>query len=318
MNSHLPLRRGVGLALLLLVAVVFGANHVAARLAFDHGLSVPTAIAIRSAGTALAVLALLLALGVRIALPGITLRRAIAIGAILSVQSYCLYSSVARIPAALALLVFNVHPMLLTLLSWGIGGTRPSGRSLVVMPIALIGLALALDVAGVAGAAEAAGAEAAGAAVGVTGAGGAGRWAGIGTGVAYAFAAAIAFATAMLLSARWLTGVDGRLRSCLTMATVAVVAVVAGTATNTLALPVDRDAWIGLALLTLFYGTAITSLFMLLPRLKSPSDIAALNFEPIAVLLGAWILLGQTLAPSQIAGALIVVGSIVILGTGKR
>ena len=327
MNSHLPLRRGVGLALLLLVAVVFGANHVAARLAFDHGLSVPTAVAIRSAGTALAVLALLLALGVRIALPGITLRRAIAIGAILSVQSYCLYSSVARIPAALALLVFNVHPMLLTLLSWGTGGTRPSRRSLVVMPIALIGLALALDVAGltgltgmggVAGAAGTGAAGAAGAAAGAADAGGGGRWAGIGTGVAYAFAAAIAFATAMLLSARWLTGVDGRLRSCLTMATVAVVAVAAGAVTNTLALPVDRDAWIGLALLTVFYGTAITSLFVLLPRLKSASDIAALNFEPIAVLLGAWILLGQTLTPSQIAGALIVVGSIVVLGTDKR
>jgi drug/metabolite transporter (DMT)-like permease len=102
------------------------------------------------------------------------------------------------------------------------------------------------------------------------------------------------------------------------MATVAVVALVAGAATHTLALPADREAWIGLALLTLFYGTAITSLFVLLPRLRSASDIAALNFEPIAVLLGAWILLGQGLAPLQIAGGLIVVGSIVALGVGRR
>ena len=102
------------------------------------------------------------------------------------------------------------------------------------------------------------------------------------------------------------------------MAAVAVLAFAAGAATNTLALPVDHEAWIGLALLTLFYGTAITSLFVLLPRLKSASDIAALNFEPIAVLLGAWILLGQSLKPSQIAGALIVIGSIVALGIGKR
>ena len=304
MNPHLPLGRGIGLALLLLIAVIFGANHVAARLAFDHGLSVTTAVAVRSAGTALAVFGLLVALGVRIALPRITLRRAVVIGAILSIQSYCLYSSIARIPAALALLVFNVHPMLLTLMSWASGGSRPLTPSLVVMPIALIGLALALDVAGIAGVA------------GVSRVGG--SWTEIGAGVAYAFAAAIAFATAMLLSARWLNGVDGRLRTCLTMATVAVVALAAGAVTDTLALPTDRDAWIGLALLTAFYGTAITSLFMLLPKLKSASDIAALNFEPIAVLLGAWILLGQTLTPTQIAGALIVVGSIVLLGIGKR
>jgi len=73
-----------------------------------------------------------------------------------------------------------------------------------------------------------------------------------------------------------------------------------------------------LNLLTLLYGTATTALFMLLPRLGSASDIAALNFESIAALLFAWILLGQTLAPLQIAGMLIVVASIVTLGSGKR
>lgn len=57
---------------------------------------------------------------------------------------------------------------------------------------------------------------------------------------------------------------------------------------------------------------------MLLPRLGSITDMAALNFEPIAVLFVAWVLLGQSLAPLQIAGALIVVGSIVALGSGKR
>lgn len=99
--------------------------------------------------------------------------------------------------------------MLLTMLSWATGCPRPQLRSLVVMPIALIGLALALDVAGAAGAGGASDLR--------------GRWAEIGAGIA----------------------------------------------TNTLALPVDRDARIGLALLTVFYGIAITSLFVLLPKLKS-------------------------------------------------
>ena len=122
----------------------------------------------------------------------------------------------------------------------------------------------------------------------------------------------------MFLSARWLKGVDGRLRSCLTMATVAVLALAAGAATGTLAMPADATAWTGLALLTLFYGIAITSLFMLVPRLASASDMAALNFEPIAVIGIAWITIGQALGPLQIVGALIVVASIVVLGSGKR
>ena len=167
------------------------------------------------------------------------------------------------------------------------------------MPVALFGLALALDLQGQSG-------------------GWSGRWTEIGAGVGYALVAAVSFAAAMLLSARWLQGVDGRLRSCLTMATVAVLAFASGAASGTLAMPADASAWIGLALLTLFYGTAITSLFMLRPRLGAPSDIAALNFEPIAVLLVAWMLLDQRLAPMQIAGALIVVAAILALGSGKR
>jgi len=292
------LARWLGISLLLVLAVVFGCNHIAARLAFDHGLSITSAVAARSGITALAVLMLLLALRVPLTLPRATWKRGLAIGVILSVQSYCLYSAVARIPAALALLIFNLHPMMLTLMSWAAGGQRPDRRALGAMPVALFGLTLVLDLQGSASLA--------------------GRWSEIGAGAGFAFAAALSFASAMFLSARWLKGIDGRLRSCLTMATVAVLALAAGAATGSLALPADAQAWTGLALLTLFYGTAITSLFMLVPRLASASDMAALNFEPIAVIGIAWITIGQALTPLQIAGALIVVASIVALGTGKR
>ena len=293
-----PLPRWLGIALMLIIAVAFGANHVAARFAFDHGVNVTSAVAARSAVTALAVLPLLFAFRVPLALSPATLKRAFAIGVVLAVQSYCLYSAVARIPAALSLLVFNTHPMMLTLLSWAAGTERPAPRALGAMPVALFGLALALDLQGSGSLA--------------------GRWTEIGAGVGFALAAAVSFASAMFLSARWLKGVDGRLRSCLTMGTIAVLALATGGLTGTLALPANSLAWLGLVLLTVFYGSAITALFMLLPRLEAASDIAALNFEPIAVLIVAWMLLDQAVAPLQIAGALIVVGSIVALGSGRR
>ncbi|MEI6304305.1 MAG: EamA/RhaT family transporter, partial [Betaproteobacteria bacterium] len=109
-----PLSRWFGIILMLVIAAVMGANHIAARIAFDHGVNVTTAVTIRSGVTALAVLALLLASGVRVWVPALTLRRAVGIGVLVAVQSYCLYSSVARIPVVLALLVFNIYPMLLT------------------------------------------------------------------------------------------------------------------------------------------------------------------------------------------------------------
>jgi len=126
--------------LLLVIATVFGSNHVAARLAFEHGANVTTAVAFRSTGTALFVLALLAWSGISLRVERATLARAIVIGLFLALQSYCLYSAVARIPVALALLAFQTFPMLLSLISWAAGGERPSRRVRLAMPVALIGL----------------------------------------------------------------------------------------------------------------------------------------------------------------------------------
>ncbi len=45
-----------GFAILLLIALMMGANHVAARLAFNHGVDVLTAVIFRSGITSLVVL----------------------------------------------------------------------------------------------------------------------------------------------------------------------------------------------------------------------------------------------------------------------
>jgi drug/metabolite transporter (DMT)-like permease len=294
------LPRGLSVVLLLAVAVSFGANHVAARVAFDHGASVATAVVLRSIGTALAVLGALLALRAPLALPVPTLGRVLVIGLVIAVQSYCLYSSVARLPVALALLTFNSYPILYTLLAWATRlEPRPPRAALLAMPVALFGLALALDVLGSVERLSA-------------------RWAEIGAGAAFAIAASISFALVLYLSARWMKGVDGRLRSCYSMASCGAAALAAASATGTLALPADATGWLGLALLTLFYGSSITALFVLQPRMRSASDVSVLNFEPVAVLFLGWAILGQALSPTQLAGALIVIGCIVAIGTAKR
>ncbi len=294
-----PFPRWLSVAILMTIATTFGSNHIAARFAFDHGVNVTTAVAGRSIGAALFVLVLLIASRVPLALPAATRWRAVAIGVLIAVQSYCLYSAVARIPVALALLAFNTFPMMFSLLSWANGSERPSRRALIAMPVALFGLALALDVVGRSG-------------------GIAGRWAEIGAGVGFAIGAAVSFAAALFLTSRWLKDVDGRLRTFFTMSTVAVLLLAAGAFAGTLALPDNPGGWLGLGLLTLFYGTAFTALFVLLPRLDALNNSAALNFEPIAVLFLAWPILGQSVAPLQLAGAVIVVGAVVALGSAKH
>jgi drug/metabolite transporter (DMT)-like permease len=294
-----PLPRWLGVAFLLAIAITFGSNHIAARVAFDHGTSVATAVAFRAAGTALALAAVLGALRIPLGLTPATLGRTAAIGILIAIQSYCLYSSVARIPAALALLAFNTFPMLYALLSAAAGMERLSRRALLAMPAALFGLALALDVVGGADKLSA-------------------RWAEIGAGASFSLAASLCFAAVLFVSARWLHGVDGRVRSGVINAVVALVVLGVGASAGQLALPADGTGWTGLLLLTLLYGSGITALFMLHPRLASASDVVALNFEPIAVLFLGWAILGQALAPRQIVGAVVVIGAIIALGTAKR
>jgi drug/metabolite transporter (DMT)-like permease len=288
---------------LLAIAATFGANHVAARLAFDHGVNVSTAVAVRSLGTALFVLALLRLSRVSLRIPGPTLRRGLLIGVLIAVQSYCLYSAVARIPVALALLAFNTFPIMLGLVSWLAGGERPARRTLVAMPVALLGLSIALDVAGIGNRAVA---------------GSGASFAAMLPGVGFALGASVCFGVALYLIGRWLPAVDGRLRTLMFMLVVAIVTIAAGAATTGFQWPADVAGWTGLTLLTVLYGTAITGLFVVLPRLGAVNNAAIMNFEPVAALGMAWAVLGQTVSVAQLFGGAIVIGAIVYLSTGPR
>jgi drug/metabolite transporter (DMT)-like permease len=294
--------RGLGLALVAGIAVLFASNHVAARLAFDHGTSVVTAVAVRSAVTALAVAALLRATGTSWRLPAATRPRALVIGLAIAVQSVCLYSSVARIPVALALLTFNSFPVVLALLSWATGGERPARRTAIAMPVILAGLVLALDVPGVL-------------ASGGRSLDDPARFA---AGVGFGLGASLAFAVALLLTTRWMGAVDGRVRTVWSMGVVAAVAIAAGAATGGFAWPREVAGWWGLALLTVLYGCAFTSLFVVLPRLGAVNSAPAMNMEPIASMVLAWALLGQRIGPLQVAGGVLVVGAIVWTSLGPK
>jgi drug/metabolite transporter (DMT)-like permease len=136
--------------------------------------------------------------------------------------------------------------------------------------------------------------------------------------VLWALAAGFAFATALLLIDLWLKEVDGRIRSALTMATVAIIVAVIGAALGAFRAPADATGWMGVALLSVFYGLAITSVFVVLPRMGSSSYAVVLNFEPISLLFLGWVILGQAIAPLQIFGAFIVVGAIIWLGLAKK
>ena len=285
-----------GIVILMVAATSFAANHVSARVAFDHGASVAAGVLTRATGTALVLLLLMKLQGVAMVVPRALIPRLAGAGVLVAVQSYCLYSAVALIPAALALLVFQTSAMLYLLLSWALGKEKPHAAALAPMLLALAGLALVLDIRPDELAA---------------------RWREIGAGVCWAFGGAVSFAFVYYLNANALKALDGRLRTFCMTAVTALVVLVGGAGADALMAPRDATGWLGLALLTVFYCIAMTTTFTVLPKVPAAST-AALNFEPIALLALAWIVLGQAVTPLQIAGAFLTVGAIAWLGMAKK
>ncbi|HYF20098.1 MAG TPA: DMT family transporter [Ramlibacter sp.] len=291
---------GAAFATLLLIALMMGANHVSARIAFNHGTDVATAVLVRSSVTALVLVLLLVLQGVRPQLTPHHKRFLPLIGLLVGVQSLCLYASVARLPVALALLAFNTYPI--TTAAWAAVLYRqwPERAMLIAMPVILVGLALALDVFGAA-----------------SGLGAAGQWARIGAGVAFALGASAAFGLVLVLMQHETAGVDGRVRTASSMGMAALVALGTIGFQGGVQLPADAIGWGGLAALTFLYGTGLTMMFTALPRLGVVGNSAIMNVEPVFALVLAWLVLGQSIAPIQVVGALVVVGAVMALGLRK-
>ena len=288
-------------ATLLLIAFMMGANHVAARLAFNHGVDVATAVAVRSVITALVVALVVAANRVPLQFTARHRRFLPLIGLLIGVQSLCLYSAVARLPVALALLAFNTYPLWAALWDRVLYQRRPERAVLIAMPVILIGLALALDVFGAA-----------------SGLGAAQQWGRIGAGVAFALAAAATFGLAMILTQHEAGDLDGRVRTVSTLTIAGLIALATVTTQGGFHWPQATPGWWGLAALTFLYGTAFTIMFTVLPKLGVAGNSAIMNVEPVFALTLAWLILGQSIAAIQILGALIVVGTVMVLGLRKR
>ncbi|MCF5221648.1 EamA family transporter, partial [Pseudomonas syringae] len=267
------------------------------RIAFDHDTGLMLAILCRSGVTLLVLVSLVLWQRERLSLPASTWRWQLLLGLLIATQSFCIYSAVARIPVALALLVVNVSPILLALLTWALGGARPTRRAAGLMGLILFGLTLALDVPqrlSNPGSSEP-------------------QWL---EGVVYASTAAVVFAFALWITDNKLAGMRGSVRSMLTMAVVFVVAAIAGSSgvlPGGVGLPTSSVGWSALASLVVLYGLGFSLLFICMARLDIARNAPVMNIEPVASLLFGWLILDQLLSSGQVFGGLIVVSGIVLL-----
>ncbi|WP_447928285.1 EamA family transporter [Vreelandella sp. EE27] len=299
--STSPLPRHLAIMLLVTVASMFAANHVSARLAFDNGTGLLLAILTRSGVACLILITLVWVQRKSLWLPRGTWPWQLAVGLLITVQSLSLYSAVARLPVVVALLLVNTFPIQLALLSWALGGPRPTLRQCLIMGTILIGLLVVLDIPSWLATPQSMGPE----------------WmAGIGFGLLAGFV----FANALWITEHRLASVGSTLRTLLTMQTVffaMVIGAVTGAVPGGMDLPDNGAGWTGLVLLALLYGTGFSTLFIFVPRLDMTRNAPVMNLEPVASLVFGYFVLGQMLGPVQLLGGAVVVGGIVVLSLSK-
>lgn len=302
MTSIAVLPRRTAVAILLTLGTLFAANHVAARLAFDDQAGLLLAIVCRSGLTLLALAGFVLWRQPRLRLASGLVKWQIVLGLLIALQSLCLYSAVARIPVALALLIGNTFPILLALLTWVLGGSRPTRRACLLMGLILCGLILVLDLPAWLSASGP-----------MTPA-----WK---AGIGFAFMSACVFACALWITEHRLSTLPGAVRSLYTILIVfcgMLVAGAAGVLPGGMNPPASGLGWAALATLSVLYATAFTILFVFVPRLDMARNAPVMNIEPVASLLFGWLLLDQIFGGLQLLGGAVVLGGIVLLAYSKR
>ncbi|WP_430474972.1 EamA family transporter [Thalassospira lucentensis] len=294
--------RQIAVMILALVACCFAGNHVAARLAFENGTGLLLAVLCRSGVALLILISIVTLQSHSIRLPKRIGRWQLLLGLMITIQSLCLYSAVARVPVALALLTANTFPIMLALLTWALGGRRPTLKSSALMLFILFGLVLALDLPGILGGD-----------VEVT----ATWW----FGIAFALTAALALSVAFWVTDHKLAALNGSVRSMFTMVVVFIAMIIAGfgdVLPGGMAFPQATQGWIGLGVLVVLYGGAFSVLFITVPRLDMARNAPVMNMEPIATLLFAWMILGQIISSIQIVGGFVVIAGVAILSVTKK
>ena len=281
-----PRRRlWLGLALLLLSALMFSLHNALARLAYDEGVA-PTTI--NAARTTAVLLMFVLMFGAQGQWPRVP--RAAWLAFAVTVFCYSLHNPLLLIafkfiPVSLAILVLYLYPLLVAFMAAAIGQERLRRRTLAAAAVAFAGVALVLEIGGVAldwrGLALAA-VSAAALAANIVGAAQLNR---------HMRALAVPFALSMV-------------------GTAVFIALMLADGGPTL--PASVHGWWILAGATLTSPAAIIAFYFALPRAGAPRSSLAMNVEPvITVLLAVW-LLGESLGWIQIAGAVLIIGALAV------
>ena len=274
----------------MLSAAGFAAMPIFGRQAFAAGVELTPMLALR----------FLLAAAMLWALIGLRRRpvgslRGIALGAALglcgySIQAGLYFGSIQRIEVSLASLILYTYPALVTIVAFALGREKATRRKLAALALASSGVALV-----------------------VGGGTGAIDW----VGAAMAFGCAI-FYTGFILASDRVAATTSPLAFAASVSTGAAVGfTVVALLSGGIATSGEGAMWI--VLIASVSTVLPIVLFMAgLARIGPSTASIASTVEPLFTVALAWIVLGETLGPLQLAGGALVLAAVVLLQLRSR
>jgi len=264
--------------------LVYGTAVVLARFAFEDGSNAATVVSVRCAFAALAI-------GIAIGVGGEQRRTTggerallLALGVAFALGVFSFYKALEILRVPLAILTFYVNPLIIGVFGALAGFERLSGRTLLFALVSLAGLALATG----------ASPEAVDAA-----------------GIGFAMLAATLTAAVLVVSTHRLSHVNAKSRTFWMMLSTSA-ALAAGTlAGGALIWPKSALGLAAVAGVCVLYAIGLVAMFTSATRIGPLRTGLAMNLEPIVAIGGSWLLLGQGLAPAQLAGGALVIAGVI-------
>lgn len=263
---------------------------VCSALALAGGSNPLAVVTVRAAVTVLLLVSWLRLSGVRLALPRRELGLALLIAIPLGINNYLLNAAFAEIPVPLVILIFYLWPAITTAASWLLGREVFRWKTAAGLALAFVGVALALNVEFTAAQAK---------------------------GVWFALGASLSWSLVFLLNSQFFDARDTRPPTLYMTLAVLVAFAAACLITGSARLPATGAGWLGFAGVGFFYAFALIGVFTATARMGPMRVGFYMNFEPVSAVLLAALILGQTLAPVQLAGAALVICALFLFRSGR-
>jgi drug/metabolite transporter (DMT)-like permease len=291
--SSLRRRRLAGIGFIIASALAFGSMAILARFVYADGVDTVTLLALRFAIAAACLAVITRLRGLRLPRGATLAAAALLGGAGYAGQAASFFTALTFAPAGLVALLLYLHPALVALLAALLLREPIGPTKLLALGVALAGTALTVIPALVTGAA--------------------GAFPRIGVGVALGVAAAAIYAVYIVAGTRLARSVEPLALSTVVVASAAVV-FVAAAALSGVHLPQSAKGWSALAGIAIIGTVAAISLFFAgLDRVGPTSASTLSTVEPVFTVALAAIVLGETIAPVQLAGGALILAAVVLL-----